>query len=69
MEKESGKGIVAGLPVLYDHDTVTPANWVSGIMLDLYVTLFGWNGWVMPYEGSYLRALWDWIRLSDEDQG
>lgn len=63
------RAILYGLPVIVDGDACTPANWLSGILLDFMVTCFGFNGWIKPYaEGEgYWRTLWRWVTEDDDD--
>jgi len=57
------RGILYGMPViLTDDGGCTPANWFAGIVVDVMVTLFGFNGAVLEYEdGNYWGALWSWM--------
>lgn len=64
------KGIHLAMPVEVMSDgSCRGANLLSDLQLT-YVLLpvCGFNGWVMPYEGSYWPALWDWLfgDLGDE---
>ena len=56
------KAILLGFPVvLTDGGGCTPAGPISGFFLDLLLPVFGFDGAVMPYDGSYLAALWHWL--------
>lgn len=69
---EPTKALLYGLPVLITEDGgCSPANAVSGLFLDVMCSLFGFNGWVMPYEGAYLPALWRWLtqKPDGDDEG
>lgn len=62
------RGILYGMPVIIEADSVTPANWLSGIVLDFMCTVFGFNGWILEYEeGEYWGALWQWLKGDFEE--
>lgn len=64
------RGILYGMPVILNDDGgCTPANWFSGIVVDLMVALFGFNGAVLEYEpGEYWSALWSWVTGEDVEE-
>jgi hypothetical protein len=55
------KALLFGLPVIVEGDGCRPANWLSGLLLEIPIGIFGFNGAVFPYEGSYWKALWDYL--------
>ncbi len=63
------KALLYGLPVVIEGDGCSAANAVSGILLNLLCSLFGFNGWLMPYEGAYLPALWKWLTKHPDTWG
>lgn len=61
----ASKAIFAGFPVLLCDEVECRClfgfwSWVPG-------NLFPFNGWLMLYTGSYLRALWAWLRAWWDD--
>ena len=59
--------ILFGLPVrLLPDGGCEPAGFVSGVLLDVMLWLFGFDGRVEPYEGSYWPALWTWLTTGPE---
>lgn len=58
---EPNKALLYGLPVKFTDDGCEPSNWFVGLLLEIPIALFGFNGMIFPYEGSYWRALWDYL--------
>lgn len=57
------KAIYAGLPLRMCSDDQCCCAWGPGTWaMSLFSNGEGWA--LMPYEGSYLRALWHWVRHS-----
>ena len=63
------RGILFGLPVrLLPDGGCEPINLYVGLILDLMVTTFGFNGAILEYErGEYWSALWQWLRGDFDD--
>lgn len=59
------KGILYGLPVRVYHDRVEPTGHVTSFLLDILISMFGFNGAVLVYEDSYWSALWYWLWAKD----
>ncbi|HEU4408345.1 MAG TPA: hypothetical protein VFS43_23985 [Polyangiaceae bacterium] len=51
--------LYAGLPARFCSDEACNCMWGPG---EWAARAFGFNGVLFPYEGSYLAALWAWLR-------
>lgn len=58
-EGHSGKVLYMGLPVLHCDSCGTLWGFWS------FVPAFWFNGYLFPYEGSYLKALWEWLTYEE----
>ncbi len=68
IEPRRTRGILYGLPVIVTDDSVTPANWFAGVVLNVMCTVLGYNGWIVEYdEGEYWSALWLWLKGDHEE--
>ena len=53
----AGRVIYMGLPLWHCDKCGTIWGFWS------FVPAFWFNGWLYPYEGSYWKALWEWLNL------
>lgn len=58
-DKTSIKVIYYGFPVRICEDGT--CSCMFGFWTNI-TSIFPFNGWMMEYEGSYFKALYDWIR-------